>query len=142
MVKLNIFVFLACSIGTYKLSTSNDDRCITCPHNSWSNGPGSTNCQCLSNHYRENESDLPSSCMPIHKIGSNHLEIAFINEEKLNISINRAALGLSQSNIKTELKCYSCISRSYSFYYRDECDQSCFISSSSSNWYVLGTNIK
>lgn len=115
---------------------------MPCPANSWSSVHAATSCQCLSGHYRENESDLSSPCVAVQRIDSSRIEVTFINEEKVNISI----VDSIESNVRVELKCFSCAptvlgqSASVRVYGRDEaeaCDQSCFISSSSNNWLVL-----
>jgi hypothetical protein len=55
-------LILACPSGFYKDITSNEIKCSPCPTNSWSSKPGATQCDCLSDFYRENESTLSQGC--------------------------------------------------------------------------------
>lgn len=111
---------------------------MVCPTNSWSSGHGATMCQCLGGYYRENESDLSSACRPVPRIDASRLDVYYVNEDKVNISlVPPSTIDSTGSNVRVELKCFSCSSRGY---FRDECDQSCFISSSTSMWLVILNN--
>ena len=122
-------------MGSYKLSTSNDERCLACPENSWSSISGATSCQCMGGYYRENESDLSSNCIAIRRIDSSSLQVTLVTEERVNISI--PTLTTATSNVQIDLRCFICSPHNYGFYYRDECDKSCFVASSGPNWLTI-----
>lgn len=120
-----------CRPGYFKQAASNDQKCMSCPLKSWSFKDASSKCECLNEFYRENESDHSSHCKQIQTITFKNINLNYLNEEKLNISIDRSSLDLSPS-IRTEIKCFVCQNKSAT-----NCNTNCLISSVSSEWIVL-----
>ena len=98
-------------MGFYKSLTGNIPKCIKCPMNSWSFGSGQNHCKCQHNYYRESESDPSTSCKRTHEITTENLELKFIDQDRLNISVNRMNIG---KKIQVEMKCNNnlCLHRS------------------------------
>jgi hypothetical protein len=122
--------YKACRIGYFKNLASNEQKCLPCPQKSWSFVDGAERCECLSEFYRENENDLDIECRSVNPIRIKNIDLVFLDEEKLNISINRNSLEMN-SAIKTEIKCLVC---NKSILVKEECEKNCLISSFSNDW--------
>lgn len=75
--------------------------------------------------------------LAIPKLDSSHLDLTHINEDHVNMSINRASLGLSNSNIRLTIECFTCSANEYSTSRREQCDQACSTVSSANGWMVM-----
>lgn len=93
----------ACQMGYYKSSTSNNNKCLKCPANSWSFRSGQMKCKCQHRFYRETDQDYSSDCKPTRQISSKDLMFKFTNQDRLNVSLN--SLDTLSKTINIELKC-------------------------------------
>lgn len=123
-----------CATGFYK-STMSNERCLPCPENSWSSRSASTKCECVTNFYRQTDTDIQSQCHQIQEIAAHNLNIDFLTEDKMNISLDRVSLDLDRS-IQTEFKCFQCgSSRTQQF--KDDCDTNCLVNGISNDWIAV-----
>jgi hypothetical protein len=115
-------------MGFYKHTTSNEIKCMPCPDNSWSSKLGADKCECQNGYFRESELDATTDCKPIKEITATNLNIVYVDDEKINISISRLNLDLS-SNIRIDLQCFECILGG-----SDCISNNCIIDRSSNDW--------
>ena len=114
-------------MGYYKAETSNTLKCVKCPANSWSFRSGQSNCKCQHQFYREIDQDHSSDCKPTQGISSKDLAFKFIDQDRVNVSINR--LESLSSKIQIEFRCNN-----------DICLKN--IMNSSNEWIVLDNRYK
>lgn len=89
-------------MGYYKSSTSNSLKCLKCPANSWSFRSGQTRCKCQHEFFREIHTDYSTDCTPTVQLTDTNLNVQFIKQDRLNISISRHQLN---PKINVKLRC-------------------------------------
>jgi len=57
------YIFKACSIGTFKSTINNKNRCEPCPLNSYTKEKGASSCTCNDGFFRLNSSLLNTPCI-------------------------------------------------------------------------------
>ena len=86
----------------------------------------------MNEFYRENESAPGKDCKPIRAVLAKDLNVRFLNDEKINISLSHLKLAeMAGSSIRAELKCAAC---SQVNLLSEACEADCFVSSSSDEW--------
>ena len=118
-------LFVACPIGSFKSTISNDHRCEPCPLNSFTRDKGAASCLCQDGFFRLNASLFHSGCIgnqrDIHKNLVGHrlfcCSCASLGSptEPQNVTVEE----IDQASVKISWK--QSIDKSHDLVYRVEC---------------------